>query len=171
VLSGGDVEHFVPATRGRTHLLRLLRDVLGAVPRPGRARLGEAARFLVRTAHRRSLVFWISDFEDALDARAFRVLARRHELTALALRDPRDDALPSVGWVELEDLETGDRVLLNTRDRAVRDAYTREARERRRAVESVLAKAQCPLLDVRTDRSYLPVLMNYFSSRARRRAR
>src|SRR5947207_4807476 len=64
VLTGQKVEHFVPPARGRTHLLRMLRDVLGARPSPGVGGLTEAARFVLRTAHRRSLVFWISDFED-----------------------------------------------------------------------------------------------------------
>src|SRR5262249_32794734 len=81
ILASEDVDHFVPPARGRTHLLRLLRDVLGGSPRAGGTRLSAAARFILRTAHRRSLVFWISDFEDTLDPRDWRVLSKRHELT------------------------------------------------------------------------------------------
>jgi len=171
VLVGGEVEHFVPPARGRTHLLRLLRDVLGILPRSRGTRLAEAATFILRTTHRRSLVFWISDFEDALDGKSLRVLGRRHELTAVALRDPRDEALPAVGWVELEDLETGARLLVDTSSRAVRDRYLREAHERRARIERALAEARCPVLEVRTDRSYLPLLIRYFSARGRRGAR
>ncbi len=167
VLAAERVESFVPPARGKNHLLRILRDVLGADPPPGGTRLGEAARFVARTAHRRSLVFWISDFEDAVDARAFRIVGRRHEVTAFLLRDPRDEALPAVGWVELEDLETGRRALLDTGRRAVRDAYARAARERRQAVERALAQARVPVVEVRTDRSYLTVLMRYFARRRR----
>lgn len=171
VLAGSRVEHFVPASRGRTHLLRLLRDVLGAEPRSGPGRLGEAARFVTRVARRRSLVFWVSDFEDAPDERGWRVLSRRHELTALALRDPRDDVLPNVGWVEIEDLETGERMLVDTGSRRVREAYHHDAHARRERSARALRLARCPVIDVRTDRSYLPVLLRYFSSRARGRAR
>src|SRR5438477_10726991 len=69
VLVGERVEHFVPPGRGRTHLLRMLRDVLGIVPARGGTRLTEAATFILRTTRRRSLVFWVSDFEDALDGK------------------------------------------------------------------------------------------------------
>src|SRR5262249_9733465 len=95
VLAGERVEHFVPPARGRPHLLRLLRDVPGASPLTPGTHLSEAARFVLRTSRRRSLVFWISDFEDHLESRDWRVLGKRHELTAIALRDPRDELLPS----------------------------------------------------------------------------
>jgi len=168
VLAGEKVEHFVPPARGRSHLLRLLRDVLDATPRAGGTRLGEAARFVLRTTHRRSVVFWISDFEDTLEPRDWRVLARRHELTAIITRDPRDEVLPSVGWVEVEDLESGERRLVDTSNKRVRERYHAEARERRRLAEQALRGARVSLVDVRTDRSYLPVLLRYFSARRRR---
>jgi uncharacterized protein (DUF58 family) len=167
VLTAERVEHFVPPGRGRTHLLRMLRDVLGFGAPPGTTRLGEAVRFVLHTARRRSLVFWISDFEDSLDGRDWRVLGKRHELTAIVVRDPRDEVLPAVGWVELEDLESGRRVLVDTSKSRVRELYLREARERRRRVDAVLAQAQCPVLEVRTDRSYLPTLIQFFSARKR----
>jgi len=170
VLAGERVEHFVPPSRGRTHLLRLLRDVLGVTARAGGTRLTEAARFILRVTRRRSLVFWISDFEDTLDSRDWRVLGRRHELTAIRLEDPRDEILPGVGWVELEDLETGERTLVDTSSAGLRRAYQREARERRQRTERLLGEARCPILQIRTDRSYLPTLIRYFSSRRQARA-
>ena len=167
VLAGEEVEHFVPPARGRTHLLRMLRDVLGVQPEHGGTRLGEAARFILRTSRRRSLVFWISDFEDRLLPRDWRALGRRHDLTAFLLRDPRDEVLPAVGWTELEDLESGRRTLVDTGDRRVREAYQREARARLAGVERVLAEARCPVVELHTDRNYLPTLMRFFSARRR----
>jgi uncharacterized protein (DUF58 family) len=169
LMAAGDVEHFVAPARGRTHLLRMLRDVLEVEPGSEGTRLGTAAHFLTRMLRRRSLLFWISDFEDKLDTRDWRVLARRHELTALALRDPRDEALPQVGWTVLEDLESGRRRLVNTGSAGVRRRYQQQARERLRAAEQALARVQCPMLELRTDRPYLPVLMRYFTRAARTR--
>jgi len=168
VLAGGRVEHFVPPARGRTHLLRLLRDVLGVVPQSGGTRLTEAVRFVLRTTRRRSLLFWISDFEDPPAARDWRVLGRRHDLNVMVLRDPRDEVLPAVGWVELEDLERGTRTLVDTSNAKVRQEYQREAKERRRALEQSFSGARCSWLELRTERSYLPVLMRYFSRRRHR---
>jgi uncharacterized protein (DUF58 family) len=171
VLVGERVEHFVPPARGRTHLLRMLRDVLGRETQARGTRLGAATKFLMSTLRRRSLVFWISDFEDRLDVHDWRVLAKRHDVTAFALRDPRDETLPAVGWVELEGLEDGRRVLVDTSSRKVRQTYAREAIERRQATADVLRRARCPMLEIRTDQPYVPVLLRHFSSRARGRVR
>jgi hypothetical protein len=119
-------------------------------------------RFVLRTTRRRSLLFWISDFEDPPATRDWRVLGRRHDLNVLVLRDPRDEVLPSVGWVEIEDLERGTRALVDTSSASVRQQYQREAAQRRRALEQSLSGARCSWLELRTERSYLPVLMRYF---------
>jgi uncharacterized protein (DUF58 family) len=169
VLVGRRVEHFVPPARGRSHVLRLLRDVLSAEAQPGPGGAREAVRFLLRTARRHSVVFWISDFEDPLQARDWRVLGRRHDVTALLLRDPRDELLPSVGWVEVEDLETGRRRLLDSGSGRTRERYRREAVRRLGAATAALAQARCPVLVLQTGRSWLPILMRYFAERRRGR--
>ncbi len=163
------VRHFVPPARGRSHLLRILRDVLEMGESGGGTKLGEAARFLARTVRRRSVVFWLSDFEDRLDPDDFRAIGRRHDLTAMVLRDPRDEILPDAGWIEIEDLETGRRRMVDTGSRGVRERYQREAQQHRHEVEQALKLARCPLLEIRTDRSYLPTMLGYFARRRRGR--
>lgn len=170
VLAGESVEHYVPPARGKSHLLRMLRDVLAVQPTGRGTKLGEAARFVMRTAHRKALVFWFSDFEDTLVPHDWRLLGRRHELTAFLLRDPRDEVLPNVGWTELEDLESGKRVLVDTGNPKVRAAYQRDAIARRAAAEQVLSAARCPVVELRVDRPWMPVLMRYFTARRRRGA-
>jgi len=87
----------------------------------------------------------------------------------MVIRDPREEVLPAVGWVEIEDLETGERRLINTGSRKRRERYAQEARAQWQEVEQTLSKLRCPLVEIRTDRSYLPVLMRYFKARRRRR--
>jgi hypothetical protein len=149
----------------------MLRDVLGREPEAPGTSLGDAARFVGRALKRRSLVFWISDFEDAIEERDWRVLTSRHEVMALALRDPREEALPKVGWALLEDLETGERRLVDTSGAEVQKRLPARSRELRRASEAVLSRARCPLIELSTDpaRPYMPVLMRHFEARARRR--
>ena len=163
------VEHFVPPARGRSHVLRLLRDVLGAEARPGGLGTRAASRFLLRTAPRHSVIFWISDFEEPLEAGDWRVLARRHDVTALLLRDPRDEVLPQVGWVEMEDLETGRRGLLDTGSAAARERYRRDSVRRLGLASATLSRAGCPHLMLLTGRPWLPPLMRYFTERRRGR--
>jgi hypothetical protein len=85
------------------------------------------------------------------------------------LRDPRDDALPAAGWVELEDLETGKRRLVNTSSRRTRELYQKRARERLQHAQMALKRARVPMVEVLTDRSYMPILMRYFAARRRGR--
>ena len=113
-------------------------------------------------------MFWLSDFEDKLDAADWRVMAARHELTALALRDPADEHLPRAGWVLLEDLETGKRRLVDSGSEVLRRRYAAGARERRRTAEAALALAQCPMVEIRTDKPYVPALKRFFQGRKRR---
>ena len=168
VLAGETVEHYVPPARGRTHLLRMLRDVLAITPSRTGTRLGEAVRFVMHTARRRTLVFWLSDFEDTLDVHDWRLLGRRHEVTCFLLRDPRDEVLPNVGWVELEDLESGKRALVDTGNARVRAAYQKDALARRAAAEQVLTAARCGVVELQLERPWMPVLMRYFAARRRR---
>src|SRR5262249_58502407 len=106
-----------------------------------------------------------------LDSRDWRVLGQRHEVTAIALHDPRDETLPDAGWIELEDLESGRRELIDSSNAKVRLAYQRDCVSRRAAVEKVLADARCPLVTLRADRPWMPTLMHYFATRRRGRAR
>ena len=84
------------------------------------------------------------------------------------MRDPADEHLPRAGWVLLEDLETGKRRLVDTGSEALRRRYADGARDRRRAAEAALALAQCPLVEIRTDKPYVPALVRFFHSRKRR---
>ncbi len=165
LLVSDQVEHYVPAARGRRHALRVLRDILDHRSPTGGTDLSRMVRHLLQTLKRRSVIFVLSDFEADLDPRPWRVLARRHDVTALMLHDPRDIELPPRGWVELEDLESGRRVLVRTSGRRLRESYRARALSRQRATEKALREAQCGLVSLSTHVSYLPVLLRYFAGR------
>jgi uncharacterized protein (DUF58 family) len=171
LLVSDKVEHFVPPSRGRTHLLRLLRDLIDSDFSSRRTSLVEGARFLLRTMPRRTLVFWISDFQDTLEPRDFRVLSRRHELTALVLRDPADSAMPGSGWTMLEDLESGGTRLVHLGSKGLRERYAADDQQRSASAARVLSDVRCPVLEISTDKSYLPVLIRYFATRRKGRLR
>ncbi len=116
------VERFVPPRKGTRHVLRLIRDVLFYQPEHRGTSLREGLDYLNRVLHRRTIVFLLSDFLDEGFEKSFKRTGRRHDLIALRITDPREEELPSVGLLELEDAETGDRLLLDTGSRAVRDA-------------------------------------------------
>src|SRR6516225_7269677 len=127
------VERFVPPRKGTRHVLRLIRDVLFFQPTHRGTALGEGLDYLNRLLHRRSIVFLFSDFLDQGYERALKRTARHHDLIAVRISDPREEQLPAVGLLELEDAETGKRLLVDAGSGRVRDAFAVAVRQRREA--------------------------------------
>jgi uncharacterized protein (DUF58 family) len=162
------VERFVPPRKGTRHVLRIIRDVLFYQPQHRGTSLREGLDFLNRVLHRRAIVFLLSDFLDQDYERSFKRTGRRHDLVAVRLTDPREEELPAVGLLELEDAETGARLLLDTSSRAVREAFAAAARKRREALIALARSARTDLVEVSTDGGHLDALIRFFRLRERR---
>lgn len=178
-------EKFVRPIRGRNRTLRLLYDLLGFRPEGRGTDLELALDTASRMLPVRSLVFVISDFavpgisgggEPGDDGhaglvRALTALSRRHEVVAIDVRDPAEEALPEGGMLEVEDPETGERAVVDLSDHGVRRTLARRAAEEDARLEKALQRAGAERLVLRTDRSYAVDLHAFFSARARRRPR
>jgi uncharacterized protein (DUF58 family) len=162
------VERFVPPRKGVRHVLRLIRDVLFFQPQHRGTSLREGLDYLNRVLHRRTIVFLFSDFLDRGFESAFKRTGRRHDLIAVRVGDAREDELPPVGLVELEDAETGRHVLLDSGSRRVREAYAAAAHQRRDALTQLAHTAGVDLIEVSTDGSHLDALIRFFQMRERR---
>jgi len=163
------IEKFVPAGKGRRHVLRIIRELLYIAPEGGGTSIAHAASFLARVVRRRAIVFVLSDFFDRDYGQALRTVAVRHEMIALSLNDPRERDLPDVGLLEVEDAETGARALLDTSSARVRERYARRWEEQREARRRTLAAAGVEEVPLSTDRSYVEPLLRLFRARERRR--
>ena len=163
------VRAFTPPRRGARHVTRLVGDVLRAHRRAaGQATdIAPAVDYLGRVLRRRATVFLISDFIAAGYEEALRGLARRHEVIALSLVDPLDLALPDAGIVEVTDVERGGRVLLDSSDARVREAYAAAAAGRAERRRRSLASSGVDEVEVRLDRDITRPLVAYFRRRAR----
>src|SRR5689334_6036683 len=117
------VERFVPPRKGTRHVLRLIRDVLFYQPQHRRTSVQQALDYLNRVVHRRVIVFLLSDFLDRGYEKSLKRTGRRHDLVAVRITDPREEELPAVGLLELEDAETGERELVDTYSKAARDEF------------------------------------------------
>lgn len=162
------LQEWLPATTGREHLLRMIRELLLASPRRARTDLDTAAHFLTNVTKKRSVVFLISDFIDVDIGETLRVLGRKHDVVALVLSDPRELELPDVGVVALEDAETGRAAYVDTSDRRLREEYAAAARRRRLERRRALGRSKIDSLELFTDRPYVPGLLAFFNARTRR---
>jgi len=165
------VERFVPPRKGTRHVLRLIRDVLFFQPQHPGTSLREGLDFLNRIQRRRAVVFFFSDFLDREYEKAFKRTGRKHDLVAVRLADVREEEMPAVGLLELEDAETGEHLLLDTNSRTVREAFRARADARREAVRQLTRSAGVDLVEVSTDGGHLDALVRFFQLRERRRRR
>jgi uncharacterized protein (DUF58 family) len=163
------VESFIPPRKGKRHIMRLLMELSTLKPKGTGTDLGPAAGFLMKTVRSRATLFWLSDFMGIPDARPIKAAAGRHELIPVLLRDRLEDGLPTVGYIELSDPETGDRLLVDTSSPAF-STYLEDALETREDARSALFRGLKtePLL-LWTGASPITPLARYFRRQARLR--
>ena len=162
------IELYIPPKKGLSHVLRLIRDLLDFKPRQTRTDIGQALDYLGRVSHRRAVVFLVSDFQAEGYEKRLRVVARRHDLIAVSITDPREARLPNVGLVELEDAETGERVLIDTGSERVRRQYEKAGRGRADGLAEMFRSGGIDHIRLESGRDYVRDLVGFFRMRDRR---
>ena len=170
------VELYIPPKKGRSHILRVIREILFFQPQGTKTDLLIPLDFINRVAKRRCVTFLLSDFclpgafEEALNRLQLKlqITNRRHDLISMIVSDPREHQLPDVGWLTLEDAESGEQVEVNTSDPAIRRGYAELAASQQKRLRRAIRSAGLDLLDLSTDQPYIPALLNFFKARQRR---
>ena len=163
------VERFIPPAKGVSHALRLIRDVLGYRPEGQGTDIRLALEYLGKVVRKRCVVFLVSDFQDEGFEREMGVLGRRHDLIAMTVGDRLEVSLPDVGLLELEDMETGEVVSVDTGSGAVRRAYSVLEAERARRLQTMFRSLGVEQIDFQTGEDYAKKLVRFFRRRERRR--
>lgn len=176
VLFTDSPELYIPPKKGRGHILRIIREILYFQAKGVKTDVAGVLDFINRVIKRKCVSFLISDFalpgdfEEEIKTLQpkLQVTNRRHDLISLIVSDPREYELPDVGWITLEDAESGEQVEVNTSDSKVRREYSVIAALRQKRIHKSMRLAGIDLLDLRTDRSYLPPLLSFFRDRKKR---
>jgi len=163
------VEKFIPPKKGKRHLLRVIRELLFFEPTHRGTNIEAALKFLSTVSKRRTVAFLISDFFAENYERALQIANRRHDVIALMLSDRRERALPSLGFVELEDAESGERMVIDTRPSRVRRAFEALTEKSLEKKERFLRSINVDCIKIETDASYFEPLIRFFRMRERRR--
>ena len=164
------VEKFIPPKKGRSHILMIIRELIGFQPESPGTKLSEPVRFLTNVNKKRCTTFILSDFmdssgdESALDD-ALKIAGSKHDLVAIRVYDPRETELPNVGIVELRDAESGRKVWVDTASRAVRDHYAASWQERSERIGATLKHNRIDTAMISTDGDYVAELMKLFKQR------
>jgi uncharacterized protein (DUF58 family) len=162
------LELFIPPKKGRSHTLRIIREILFFEPTGRGTDAAAALRHFNKIITRRAVVFLISDFQAGDFSRELAVTGKRHDLIAVRIQDERERVLPNIGIVTLEDAETGEQIEINTADRNVRSRFALLAETRQSELARVLRRSKIDRIDLRTGDDYLPALRTFFKNRERR---
>ena len=164
------VEKFIPPKKGRSHILMIIRELVGFVPESNGTAISEAVRYLTGVNKKRCTAFLLSDFlnsqrdDEALND-ALKIASSRHDIIALKVSDPREKEMPNVGIVELQDAETARKVWVDTASQAVRDHYAKAWEERETKTRDMLLHNRIDIADISTDSDYVAELIKLFKQR------
>ncbi len=168
LLFSDQIERVIPPRKGRRHALRVIRDLVAFSPVGRRTNLGASLSYATRLLRHRSIIVVLSDFLAEGWEKPLRRLAARHEVVAVVVEDPREYDVPESGWIELLDAETGQRVLLDTGNREVRNRLSGLAQRRREERARLLGSVGVDTILLNTSQDYALPLRRAFALRARR---
>ena len=159
------VEKFIPPKKGKSHILRIIRELLNYEPAQSPTDIGEALRYLTNAIKKKCTAFMISDFVDSNFEQALKIAANKHDVVALQVIDRGESQLPDLGLVQLKDPETGRIFLADTSNKAVRQAHARWWFEQRSRNEEIFNKAGVDVAQLYTDKDYVTPLLELFRRR------
>lgn len=163
-----DMEKFIPAKKGRKHILQLLDIITTFTPNSSKTNLKKPLEQVSKTIKRKSIVFVISDFIDTNEyVKPLKVLRKHHDVVALRIVDPREREIPDVGMIELEDDETGEQILVDTSDEEFRNSYSRLIAENDTRFLTSMMKNKIDTISLSTDQNYSTSLKRFFKKRNR----
>ncbi len=162
------IERLVPPKKGKEHVLRIIREILYCEPQGKQTDIGLALRFVNNLFKRSAILFLISDFLDSGYEKEMRIAARKHDLVPIILRDPRELELARVGIIELEDAESGEKVLVDTYDTSLLETFRIRSKNSLSQITQVFKSIGVDYIEIVTGRNYIEPLVAYFKRRAGR---
>lgn len=161
------IEKFISPKKGKSHILRIIRELIEFKPKNKKTNINEALRYVTNVIKKRSICFVISDFNDENFEDALKLCNKRHDVVALQIYDQRETELPDVGLIELKDAETGEVILVDTSKDAVRKAFKKNWDSREKTQKEIFARSGVDHTKIRNDQSYVQPLMFLFKKRGK----
>ncbi len=159
------VEKFIPPKKGKSHILRIIRELLDFKAVHKKTNIGEALKFLNNVTKKRSIVFMISDFIDKDYKDPLNIAARRHDMVGIRIYDDRERSLPPIGLVRMIDAETGQTKWVDTSSKKVRHDYEQSYAYNYQYFKKTFLQTGASKLDINTKESYVNALLKFFKRR------
>jgi uncharacterized protein (DUF58 family) len=159
------IEKFIPPNKGKTHILRIIRELIEFRPQHKKTDISLALKYFTSAIKKRSTAFIISDFIDEDFETALKIANKKHDVVALRIFDEREKEIPDIGLVNFVDAETGEAVWIDTSDKDIRKKYFTEGRKHEEKLKEIFKRAGVDWTNMATGQSYVRPLMNLFKKR------
>ncbi len=166
ILFTDQIELYIPPKKGKSHVLRIIRELIEFQPKSKKTDLSQALKFLSSTQKKKAIVFVISDFMVDNDyEKTLKIAAKKHDITGVRVYDIREEKMPNIGMVEMEDAETGEVLVVNTGSKKARLSYEKQYQDKVNYFKDIFSKCGSGTVNTRVDESYVTKLLGYFKSR------
>ena len=165
ILFSDEIELFIPPKKGKSHVLRIIRELIEFKPKSKKTDLAQALKFLSSVMKKKAIVFLISDFMIKDYEQTLKIASKKHDLTGIRVFDKREESIPNVGMVNMLDAETGASFLVDTSSKSVRINYEKYYKENVKYFTEIFSKCGAGTVSTRVDESYVTKLLGYFKAR------
>ncbi len=165
MLFSDQIELYIPPKKGRSHVLRIIRELIEFKPKSNKTDVSMALKFLSGTQKKKAIVFLISDFMSDDYEHTLKIASKKHDITGIRVYDIREEKMPDIGMVEMLDAETGKIELINTGSKTLRMNYEKYYSEKVKYFKETFSKSGSGVVNTRVDENYVTKLLGYFKSR------
>ncbi|APY10857.1 hypothetical protein BWZ22_06225 [Seonamhaeicola sp. S2-3] len=165
ILFSDQVELYIPPKKGRSHVLRIIRELIEFEPESKQTNLAEALKFLTNVMKKKAIVFVLSDFIADDYEHTMKIVSGKHDVTGIRVYDKHEETIPNLGMVQMQDEETGELMLVNTSSKQVRLNYSKFYNQKVNYFKESFNKSGAGTIDCRVDESYVKKLLGYFKRR------
>lgn len=165
ILFSDQVELFIPPKKGKSHVLRIIRELIEFQPRSKKTNIDQALKYLSNVMTKKAIVFILSDFRDDSYAQTLKILGKKHDVTGVRIYDKHDETIPNIGMVTMRDAETGKTMVVNTASKSVRTAYNAYYASHASYCQDAFSKSGSGVISTRVDESYVKKLLTYFKQK------
>jgi uncharacterized protein (DUF58 family) len=165
ILFSDSVELFIPPKKGKSHVLRIIRELIEFHPKSKKTNINEALKYLSNVMTKKTIVFVLSDFMDDSYEQTLKIVGKKHDVTGIRVFDKHDVEIPNLGLVPMQDSESGETMMVNTASKSVRNAYKANYLELTNFYKTTFSKSGAGTISTQVDESYVKKLLGYFKQK------
>ncbi|MEP6261344.1 MAG: DUF58 domain-containing protein [Gillisia sp.] len=165
LLFSDQMELFIPPKKGRSHVLRIIRELIEFQPKGKNTDISAALKYVTNVIKKKAIVFVLSDFMTDGYQHTLKIVSGKHDVTGIRVYDQREQSIPNIGLVQMLDGESGEMIMVNTGSKSVRNAYASHFKDRENYFRESFTKSGAGMLSSRVDESYVKKLLGYFKTR------